>query len=126
MKKNVLFLSAAIGWWALTAILLTLPGSAFPKEDWLSKIWFDKWVHIGLFAVWVFCWCRVLQLNFPHKKNRMPAYIFVGLAGLAYGTGMEFVQKNCIPNRSFDIGDIIADGVGALAGVILGLRYIKK
>ena len=40
---------------------------------------------------------------------------------------IEFVQKSWIPNRSFDIGDIIADGAGAAAGVIYSFkRYIKK
>ncbi len=40
---------------------------------------------------------------------------------------MEFIQKYFIPNRSFDIGDIIADGIGSAAGLLISLRmYIKK
>ena len=40
---------------------------------------------------------------------------------------MEFIQKFFIPNRSFDLGDIIADGVGCVVGVFVSTtRYIKK
>jgi hypothetical protein len=40
---------------------------------------------------------------------------------------MEFVQKFFIKNRSFDLGDVIADAVGCGMGLIYSLkRYIKK
>ena len=40
---------------------------------------------------------------------------------------MEFIQKYFIPNRSFDVGDIVADGVGCAAGLLISLRlYIKN
>jgi VanZ family protein len=40
---------------------------------------------------------------------------------------MEFVQHYFIPNRSFDLGDIIADGAGSGLGGFLSVRlYIKK
>jgi VanZ family protein len=39
---------------------------------------------------------------------------------------MEFIQKYFIPNRSFDVGDIIADGIGCIIGGIVAGRYIKK
>jgi hypothetical protein len=40
---------------------------------------------------------------------------------------MELVQRYFIPNRSFDGGDIIADGVGSAAGLVYSLkRYVKK
>jgi len=114
-------------WLIISTILLTLPGKAFPKENWLEKIWFDKWVHIGLFAIMVFLWCwSALRLNLEKEKlKRM--FIFFAVIWLAYGTGMEFVQKYFIPNRSFDTGDIIADAVGCITGLVYSLnRYIKN
>ena len=40
---------------------------------------------------------------------------------------MEFVQKYFIPNRSFDVMDMIADGIGSVIGVIVAAKvYIKK
>jgi VanZ family protein len=110
----------AIGWLIICTILLVLPGSAFPKEDWLSKIWFDKWVHTGLFSIMVVLWCWGLQ-----KKSKKDYLLFATVA-LAYGITMEFVQQHFVANRSFDIGDIIADAAGCLIGYWFSYRYIKK
>src|SRR5215472_11086552 len=56
--KNNWSLLLAIAWFVVTTILLTLPGSAFPKENWFDKIWLDKWIHIALFGMLAFLWCR--------------------------------------------------------------------
>lgn len=93
----------------------------------MSRIWFDKWVHIGLFAILVTAWSwGLLRLDLD-KKKLYRTFINVALVSLAYGIGMEFVQKYLVANRSFDTGDIIADGVGCLAGWIFSRgRYIKN
>ena len=57
----------------------------------------------------------------------MTSFLRMGIYFFLYGIVMEFVQKFFIPNRSFDIGDIAADGVGCILGVLLSVRlYIKK
>ena len=128
MKKIKPSLIPAAGWFIISAILFTLPGSAFPKENWLDKIWFDKWVHIGIFTVLVALWCW----GYPFKKGSIPKklrkiFITVGIICLLYGIAVEFFQKSFIPNRSFDFGDILADAIGCATGVIFSIgRYIKK
>jgi len=53
--------------------------------------------------------------------------MWMAVIAFLYGIGMEFVQRYLVVNRSFDVGDIIADGVGALAGFLFSSRtYIKK
>ncbi|HET9826714.1 MAG TPA: VanZ family protein [Chitinophagaceae bacterium] len=109
----------AVSWFVITTILLCLPGSAFPKENWFDKIWLDKWVHIGLFTVLAFFWGGVA------KKIRLA--IHIAFYCLLYGVAMEFIQKYFIPNRSFDPGDIVADGIGSILGAFLSTKwYIKK
>lgn len=127
MKKIKPSFVFPLAWVIISTFLLTIPGSAFPKENWLEKIWFDKWVHIGMFAIMVFLWCwAMLRMNFTKEKFKK-VFILIALLWLAYGIGMEFVQKYCVTNRSFDPGDIIADGVGCLAGFIFSSkRYIPK
>jgi len=39
-----------------------------------------------------------------------------------YGILMEIVQKYFIPFRSFDLGDIIADGIGCAAGYLFVIK----
>ena len=127
LKNRTRFFLPAIVWFFFSIILLTLPGSSFPKEDWLDKLWFDKWVHIVIFGIMtvLFCWGSVKQEKGSKKINRH--FILIGILCLICGIMIEFVQKSWIPNRSFDIGDIIADGAGAAAGVIYSFkRYIKK
>jgi VanZ like family len=117
----------AITWFIISFILLTLPGSSFPKENWFSKIWLDKWIHIGMFAILVTLWCRAMLKKYPVGAGLRKLFIWIGLIGITYGIGMEFVQKYFIPNRSFELGDIAADATGCVLGVIFSIgRYIKK
>ena len=54
-------------------------------------------------------------------------FIRIALIWLVYGIAMEFVQKYFIPNRSFDVGDIIADAAGCALGLVYSIRrYIKN
>jgi len=124
LEKRQLAIWPALAWFLITTILLCLPGSAFPKEHWFDKIWLDKWIHIGLFALMVFLWCSAI-LHGAQKRGL--AFRRIAFYFLLYGIVMEFIQKYFIPNRSFDIRDIIADGVGCIAGLFLSVRlYIKK
>jgi VanZ family protein len=100
-----------------------LPGSAFPEKDWFDKIWLDKWIHIGLFSILVFLWCRIYSMK-QGKKLRF--FLYISLTCFLYGIAMEFVQKYLIPNRSFDPGDIVADGIGCAIGFFGALRVYKK
>lgn len=116
----------AILWLIIATILLTLPGSAIPKEDWLDKIWFDKWAHTGMFFIMVFLWSRAMSKKNRHSEVKKRAIIKITIAALLYGIGMEFVQKYFIGNRSFDIGDIAADAAGCGIGLIYSLRRFTK
>jgi VanZ family protein len=125
-KINTAILPGA-GWLIISTILLTLPGSAFPKENFLDKIFFDKWVHIGLFAIMVFLFCwSFRKKNFSLNKLKRVFYLIFFLV-VAYGISMEFVQKYYVPNRGFELGDIVADTIGAGLGLFYSVRrYIKK
>ncbi|MFD2918123.1 VanZ family protein [Terrimonas rubra] len=122
------YLLPAIAWLILSVILLTLPGSQFPSSNWLSAIAFDKWVHIGMFAMMVFLWCwGITRFSARPKQKLKQIFVWVFILSCAYGIGMEYVQENLVIHRSFDVGDIIADIVGALCGLgYAWYRFIKK
>jgi hypothetical protein len=127
LTKTINRLLPAIGWLFITTFLLTLPGSAFPEENWLDKIWADKWVHIVLFGLLVTLWCRGIAKRKIEKKLLAKYFITITIVAIVYGIGMEFVQRYLISNRSFDVIDILADAVGCIAGLIFcRRRYIKK
>ena len=127
MKKISPSFVPPLFWLIISTFLLTMPGTAFPKENWLEKIWFDKWVHIGLFAIMVILWCWAMLKIYSDGARLRTLFIWIGLAVLLYGIGMEFVQRYLINNRSFDGGDIVADAVGCAFGVFFSRkRFIKK
>lgn len=67
----------------------------------------------------------LLKKGIPYHRDKQ-YIILCGLACLAYGIGMEFVQKYWVPLRSFDYTDIVADGVGALLGGVITIFYYLK
>lgn len=108
-----LYIALSALWWVLTTILLVLPGNALPKTriDLIPN--FDKLVHFFLFAL-----LAGLLLK-AQKKVTIYNCLRIAALTLAYGIAMEYVQKYWVPHRSFDVVDIWADGLGAMAGVVL-------
>ncbi|MBK8952058.1 MAG: VanZ family protein [Chitinophagaceae bacterium] len=119
MKNKSFQYSVAIFWLCLITVLLVIPGSKFPKENWLDKLWFDKWVHIGLFAMLVFLWCQA--------SNKKKVFYIIATIAVVYGIGMEFVQQYFVSNRGFELMDIVADAAGSVVGLVYSMmRYRKK
>ncbi len=109
----------AVGWILLVSVLCFLPGSAFPESGWLNDIFFDKWVHFGLFLVLLFLW----RFQFPATEG----YSFMLLVlSVLYAFIIEIIQHYYIPNRSFDLGDVVADMAGGIAGVWFWTWLYKK
>jgi uncharacterized membrane protein len=120
MTGNNRKLLTAIGDFIFFTILFCLPGSALPKEDLFSKIWIDKWVHIGIFTTLLFLWCGVVVPG--HFKS----YLLLIFFAVLYGYLIEVIQDRFIPNRSFDWGDLLADFVGSVIGLLVWRRYKKN
>ncbi|MFM2338649.1 MAG: hypothetical protein RL115_1842 [Bacteroidota bacterium] len=107
----------AVGYCIIVTYLLTLPGSQFPKITWLDKIpLFDKWVHIGLFTILTFLWCRVVK--------RESAFLAVAGMSLLYGIIIEFIQHYFIPYRGFEGWDVLADAVGCAIGFLAAKKWV--
>ena len=120
LQANLLKSKAlAVGWLMVMNILFVLPGSALPKSNWMTDWHVDKWVHIGLFAVLIFLWCRAFEISAGKK-------LIVIISAIAYGILVEVVQKTWVPNRSFDLYDVAADAAGSLIGLFVWLRVKEK
>lgn len=116
----------ALIWLTLSTIAFCLPGSALPSNDWFEIIQLDKWIHVGILSVMIVLWC----LPLAHKQNIQLSlkmlFIWISLAFFGYGILMELVQHFFIPNRSFDWGDIGADAVGCLTGLLVVRWQLKR
>lgn len=87
-----------------------------PKEPTFIIPHLDKIVHIGLFGGFVTLWCFYYSLKGLPTQKILRIFFFIFILACVYGISMEYVQKYFIPNRDFDLGDIIADLIGAGLG----------
>jgi len=106
--------------------LFCLPGSSLPDPASIDVPNLDKLVHVFLFATFVSLWCYYF-----YRKEKSPKtlkIIFFGIYLLAAFNGVliEYLQRDFIPNRSFDTVDIIADMTGAsLAYGVCNIKLLK-
>jgi len=103
-------------WLWAAAFLAVIAGSLLPADSLpiraLSHFGVgDKLQHFAAYAVLAFL---------PALHERWPALAAVLAAVVGTGVLLEFAQ-NYSPGRSFEIGDMVADTVGALCGLVLGL-----
>lgn len=111
----------AVLWLLLITVLLCIPGTKLPKIQWHNKIFLDKLIHVALFLVLVFLWCRAYTI----KTKKI--FISITVLSICYGIMMELVQQYFIPFRSFDLRDMLANSIGALAGYFISIkRFISN
>ena len=114
----------AIFWLMLSFYLLTMPGDTVPKINWMDKLQGDKLVHIAMFAILVMLVLFPIQYGSKVSLSTKTA-LMVALCALAYGIAMEFVQEYFVSNRSFDLLDMVADGIGSFSGIACW-KYLSK
>ena len=115
-----------IFWTILTITLLCLPGKAIPSLGLFGIKNLDKVAHIGLFGGFVLFW----GLYAWGKKKVFSTWMYIlsgiTLTSIFIGIGMEYVQVNFIPNRSFDVWDIWADVLGSVVSFVVLVRFGKE
>ena len=112
-----------IAWTVLIQVALCLPGTSIPSSGLFDIPQLDKIVHIILFGAFTGFWCYYYYLQGKSAAALKKIFFIVFLLAMANGIILEFVQKNFIPNRSFDEGDIIADIIAS--GIAYGICNIK-
>jgi VanZ family protein len=117
-----------IAWFFLVLVLLCLPGSEFPKAKipFLELIFFDKWVHFGLFCILAFLWMMPFAKSDMDVQSKMQMITKIFLATCVWGLATEFIQKYYIPFRSYDLWDWAADSAGAFVAWFYWRRKIQQ
>ncbi|MEZ2441951.1 VanZ family protein [Chitinophaga sp. RCC_12] len=113
--KLLRYYTPAILWIILILVLCTLPGKDIPSNTFFDKIHFDKFVHFGLFGGIVL----FLSLGIYWQKKHISAgtLVLLVICAAGYGLAIEFIQEYWAIGRSFDMFDVLADTLGAIAGV---------
>ncbi len=123
MKLKAVSFLPLIVWFIIANILFLMPGEDVPEVNFLDLIYFDKWVHAGLFCGLTFLTAYpFIKTNRSTKK----LLIKISIAFLFYGVLIEFIQKYFTSDRSFDFTDMLADGFGCLMGYIISNWFVRK
>ena len=115
-----------IAWFFIILVVTFLPGRDIPEVGWLDKIYFDKWVHAGLFAGLTFLFCWPFYKSDFSTQRRISYFIRIAIAASIWGLAIEFIQRFYVAGRSFDLLDWAADSFGAsMALWFCAKKFIK-
>jgi VanZ family protein len=113
-------------WFIVVMVLTCLPGKDVPDVSMLDIIYFDKWVHMGLFGGLTF----FLSMPFRHSgyspRQRLHYFIRIALVSCIWGLVVEFLQRFYVPGRDYDLLDWAADSLGCLVALWLSVKLFMK
>jgi VanZ family protein len=121
LSKN----STARLWTLFILILMAIPGNMLPKEEKTFIPNLDKLVHATLFGSFVFLWSIYYATRKERNNNSNSRFVLILIIACLYGVATELMQKYLIPNRDYDIFDIMADSIGAVLGYLFVLMTVK-
>lgn len=115
-----------IAWFFILLFLLCIPARDLPKsDDWMEKIFFDKWIHAGLFGLLAFLFMApVYSSSLSAVTKGFFIMIIVALVS-AWGLITEFIQHYLINGRAFDKYDWLADTAGAILAILV-TKYLLQ
>jgi VanZ family protein len=105
----------AVLWLVVVTVAILTPGNNLPKVPLFPFA--DKLVHFGVFAVLTFLWSRVGTIGEQGSLNRKKLLTNLLVFTIIFPILVEYLQMY-VPNRSFEIEDIIANLVGGIIGFI--------
>src|SRR5882672_10805186 len=108
----------ALLWTIFIFILMAIPGSMLPQEEKTFIPNLDKLIHATLFGSFVFLWSVYYAAKKEKNNNSNSRFVLILIIACLYGVATELMQKYLIPNRDYDIYDILADSIGATVGFI--------
>lgn len=119
----------AILWFLLVLVLICLPGQEFPAMDgwsvWLEKIFFDKWVHAGIFGVMMLLFALPFKSADLQEAKKKSIYLLIALLICIWGLVTECIQLY-VPFRSFDLLDWAADSLGTVIALYVMRLFPTK
>ena len=104
-------------WGVVIFFLCTLGAKDLPNVgvwDWLG---FDKFIHAGMFAVFVLsivvCLRKQVRIDSLRKNSKRIALVI----GIVYGALIEGLQYLLDTGRAAELEDIVANTVGCILGI---------
>jgi VanZ family protein len=86
----------------------------------------DKMVHFTFYFVLVIVGVKAIQEFFTLKPTLRKVLLCAFFFAIAYGILIEFLQYWFTENRHGDIFDVLANSIGALAGMFTVKSLVSK
>ena len=115
----------ALLWTIFILILMVIPGNLLPKEEKTFIPNLDKLIHATLFGSFVFLWSIYYATRKEKNNHSDSRFVLILIIACLYGVATELMQKYLIPNRDYDLFDIMADSIGAVLGFLIVLLTVK-
>lgn len=118
----------AIIWLAIIFVLLVLPSRDVQAPSawahFLGEIHADKIVHFSLFGILVGLWTIPYASRHSQSANTR-FFLIICISACAFGAIMEWVQLR-FTDRDYENGDIVADSLGAISGMIISMLWVRR
>ncbi|MFM2136086.1 MAG: putative integral rane protein [Bacteroidota bacterium] len=108
--------------WALVVLLLCgIPGQHIPEMSFWRWLRWDKLTHLVLFGTLGFLVLRASRISAGKRLGEFTVWTWVSLT-ILYGAIIEILQLTVFIDRSGDVRDAVANGLGAVLGLAV-FRY---
>ncbi len=107
-----------IVWACVIFMLILMPGNNMPDTNIWSMLTFDKFAHFFVFAVLVF----LLVIGFTKQHTYIWLKFNAVKSALAISIGYSLLLEtgqSLVPDRTFDLVDMLANTIGCFLGSIL-------
>ncbi len=105
--------------WAVSILFLCLIDTKeLPSVTYLELMEFDKLVHIVLFGLLMLSCTVALRKQTRIAWAQKNAMVIALLFSIVYGSVIEVVQFFMVQDRTGELYDVLANGIGALLGIL--------
>ena len=108
----------AIVWACVIFMLILMPGNNMPDTNIWDVLTFDKFAHFFVFAVLVF----LLVIGFTKQHTYIWLKFNAVKSALAISIGYSLLLEtgqSLVPDRTFDLVDMLANTIGCFLGSLL-------
>ncbi|HLW40108.1 MAG TPA: VanZ family protein [Brumimicrobium sp.] len=112
------FILPSVLWTILVVVVSIAPSSSVELSE-IKIAHLDKIAHFILYTLLSFFWTVGLKRQNINLRLRSRAYVVVVLGGFVLGLVLEIIQHFFTLSRSFEVLDLIANGIGCIFGVII-------
>lgn len=112
------FILPSVLWTILVVVVSIAPSSSVELSE-IKIANLDKIAHFILYTLLSFFWTVGLKRQNINLRLRSRAYVVVVLGGFVLGLVLEIIQHFFTLSRSFEVLDLIANGIGCIFGVII-------